>query len=166
MKIHIIGYYDHCNIGDEQYKLTFEYFINKMKPKTTYTLNFIDSDKLKLFNRNNFDLSSDIVIIGGGDILNDYFLDQILSIFDITKFYKKFFAISVGIPYIDIINTNKLSIFHTIYLRTKQDLNNLQINFNNINFEYCPDISYYLKEINSNDYTFYKLPKSIIKKYI
>ena len=96
--IFIIGYYNHHNIGDEQYKLTFNYTF-ELLGLTNYTTNYYDCDKLNELTVNN----NDIIVLGGGDVLNDYFVDKLIE-----KFYgksNKIFAISVGIPYKSIIET-------------------------------------------------------------
>jgi hypothetical protein len=53
--------------------------------------------------------STDIIILGGGDILNNYFMDQINKTF--ANKTNVIVAASVGMPYIDILlNTDKLNI--------------------------------------------------------
>ena len=75
--IYVIGYYDHENLGDETYKLTFNYIFDTFLPKTDlqhYNIEFLDCDKINL---KKF-IDSDIIVLGGGDIINEYFLDQII----------------------------------------------------------------------------------------
>lgn len=59
-KVNVLGWYNHGNIGDESYKLSFPLVLRQ-------NLEFID----KLSN------SRDICILGGGDVLDGYFLKQI-----------------------------------------------------------------------------------------
>lgn len=141
-QIYVIGYYEHYNIGDEQYKNTFNYIFNKFL--SDYDIKYIDCDiiELKEFNE------SDIIILGGGDILNEYFIDKIINKFKNTK--NKIIGVSVGIPYVDIIiNTNKLNIIDYIFVRTKQDVKLLKEYFNSDRILYLPDISYYLLKCES-----------------
>jgi len=49
LKIFVIGYFEHANLGDESYKLTFEYFFKKYLVNCNYTLNFINCDKLQQY---------------------------------------------------------------------------------------------------------------------
>ena len=145
--IYIIGYYGHANSGDEQYRLTFKYIFDTYLPPSNikYTIIHIDCDIIvdRVFNDN------DIIILGGGDILTDYFLDQIILKFRNKP--NKILAVSVGIPYIDIvINTNKLYIIDYIFLRTKQDLDIVKKYFHPQKIYYIPDISYFLLNIKND----------------
>lgn len=132
----VIGYYDHGNIGDEQYKLTIPLFMKMyMNIKDEYT--FIDCDQLN----SDFKVyDSDLIIFGGGDVLNDYFMKK-LNLFKNNKII----ALSVGIPFLldNKGNDIDLCVFDKVYLRTTQD-----IKYYNVN--YIPDLSWYLRYIKSN----------------
>lgn len=147
INIYIIGYYGHNNMGDCQYETTFTYFLNTFLPKNdihSYNILFVDCDKIKLYSF----IDTDIIILGGGDVLNEYFLDQIIFKFKNKK--NKILSISVGIPYINfIINTNKLNIIDYIFVRTKQDIELFKEYFNTNRIFYLPDISFYLPYINT-----------------
>ncbi|NDA63694.1 MAG: hypothetical protein EBX50_16930, partial [Chitinophagia bacterium] len=150
-EIVIIGYYDHLNVGDEQYKDTFIYLIKYILGIKDYGISFIDCDKLsKYANKIN---DNDIIIAGGGDILNDYFIDTIIKVFNGRK--NTLYAISVGIPYTSILTSNKLHIFHSIFIRSYQDVTILKEYYNNVYF--IPDISFLLNESNSICNTNYTL---------
>lgn len=140
--IYVIGYFGHGNLGDEQYKITFNFIFNTFLPKNdlnNYNINYLDCDTIKKHEFND----TDIIILGGGDILNDYFLDKVILKFRNKP--NKIIAVSVGIPYIDIIiNTNKLNIIDYIFVRTKQDLDLFKEYFHVHRIFYLPDISYYL----------------------
>ena len=140
--IYVIGYFGHGNLGDEQYRITFNFIFNTFLPKNdlnNYNIHYIDCDTIKLHDFN----ETDIIILGGGDILNDYFLDKVILKFRNKP--NKIIAVSVGIPYIDIIiNTNKLNIIDYIFVRTKQDLDLFKEYFHVHRIFYLPDISYYL----------------------
>lgn len=138
INFNIIGYYGHNNIGDEQYKLSFESFFSKVfnNSDILYNLNFYDCDKI---NSNEFN-EDDVIILGGGDILNDYFLDKIISKFKGTS--NKIIAVSVGLPYPSVLtDTNKINIIDYIILRTKQDLSLFENYFHQHRIMYLPDIS-------------------------
>lgn len=140
--IYVIGYFGHENLGDETYKVTFNFIFNTFLPKNdlnNYKIHYIDCDTIKLHDFSD----TDIIILGGGDILNDYFLDKVILKFRNKP--NKIIAVSVGIPYIDlIINTNKLNIIDYIFVRTKQDLELFKEYFHVHRIFYLPDISYYL----------------------
>ena len=153
MNIKVIGYYEHNNLGDDQYLISFKNLLNKLR--LFYNIEFIDCDKIidKYFNDN------DIIILGGGDVLNNYFIDKIIQKFNNKP--NKIIAISVGIPYTDILKTKKLQIFDHIFIRTKQDIE-LISNYYDINsITYIPDISCNL-EYKENNY-FHELKE--IKKH-
>ena len=148
-RIIIVGYYNHDNLGDEQYKETFEYMLDKyLSLKKNYEIKFIDCDSLSTIHI----LETDVIILGGGDILNFYFIDKIYAIFHNKP--NKILAVSVGLPYSDIlINTNKLNIIDYIFIRTKKDIPLFSKYFLKERIIYLPDISFYVtRTISSKKY--------------
>jgi polysaccharide pyruvyl transferase WcaK-like protein len=130
----IIGYYNHYNLGDDQYMLSF---INLFKFIKYNSIKFVDCDKI--FNTEIKD--TDIIILGGGDVLNNYFINNINIKFENKP--NKLFAVSVGLPYTYILtDTGKLNIFDHIFIRSKQDISLFSKYYKNIS--YIPDISYNL----------------------
>jgi polysaccharide pyruvyl transferase WcaK-like protein len=76
--IFVIGYFGHGNTGDQQYIHSFDYvFKTFLSTYEKYNIQYLDCDQIKT---KHFD-DSDIIILGGGDILNNYFLDQIIAKF-------------------------------------------------------------------------------------
>ena len=74
--LNIVGYIGHNNEGDDQYHISFNVLFGRY-----YNLNFIDCDKLK-----DTQIPEDeIIIFGGGDILNLYFLDELNKYFKNKK---------------------------------------------------------------------------------
>jgi hypothetical protein len=133
----IVGYYDHYNLGDEQYKITFNLLLGDK-----YNIKHLDCDKL---NKKDIDQNT-IIILGGGDVLNEYFLDKLNNILD-KEHKNKVLAVSVGLPYNNILtNTNKLSILDYIFVRTEQDLGLFKKYFDPNRIIYLPDISLLLKK--------------------
>jgi polysaccharide pyruvyl transferase WcaK-like protein len=151
--IFVIGYYNHNNIGDCQYKLTFNYIIKKYLDN--FKINFIDCDTLQC---KEF-LETDVILVGGGDVLNDYFVDKIIEKFKAKP--NKIIAVSVGIPYTSILNSNKLDIFDYIFIRTRQDLQLLGCHFNSERVMYLPDLSYFLNSITTNIDTLRMIQKKL-----
>lgn len=131
MSIYVIGYYGHCNFGDEQYKESFKILLQRED------IQFIDCDCIHNFIFND----TDIIILGGGDVLNNYFINPLYSKFNGKP--NKIIAISVGIPYLDIVLSNykKLEIFSAIYTRSYQDITLLCDYFPREHIYYLPDIS-------------------------
>lgn len=145
--IYVVGYFGHENIGDEQYKITYEYVLKNFLPNfNVYNLQFIDCDHIS----DTTFLDSDIILLGGGDVLNDYFLDEIILKF--TNKPNKILAVSVGIPYTDIlVNTNKLHIIDYIFVRTQQDVQMLQKHVSPERVLYIPDLSIFLSTLTNTN---------------
>lgn len=143
-KIIVTGYFNHHNLGDDQYLLSFNYIFETYLPnKIDYTIVFIDCDDII----NHLIKDTDIIVVGGGDILNDYFLDKLIMKFNRKP--NKIIAVSVGLPYKHIlVNTCKLSILDYIFLRTTQDMELFREHFCSQRLFYMPDISYFLTKIN------------------
>ena len=149
LKIFVIGYYEHANLGDESYKLTFEYFLKKYLVNCDYKLNFINCDKLQHYT---FE-ETDIIILGGGDVLNNYFLDKLIEKFNNKA--NKIIAVSVGLPYINLLKTNKLEILDYIFIRSEQDIELFSEYVDKTRIKYIHDLSMYIQDIklkNSEDY--------------
>lgn len=138
--IFVIGYFGHGNTGDEQYRHTFDYVFKTFLPNSnTHNIQYLDCDKIKEQQFND----SDVIILGGGDILNNYFLDKIIATF-INK-PNKIIAVSVGVPYLDILeNTNKLNIIDYIFVRSQQDIALFKRYFHPHRIFFLPDLSYFL----------------------
>lgn len=146
IRIFIIGYFGHSNTGDQQYLLTFDYiFKHFLITHENYITHYLDCDHVKITQFKD----TDIIILGGGDILNNYFLDQIISKF-LDK-PNKIIAVSVGLPYTDIIiNTNKLNIIDYIFVRTQQDLELFKTYFHPHRIFFLPDLSFFLLNIHTH----------------
>ena len=124
LQILVIGYYGHYNLGDEQYKDTILYLLKRVfyKKRVLPDITFIDCDKLMSYPVQ----PNTAVILGGGDVLNHYFLDSLWTKFSEESRPLSIIALSVGIPYDDIFiqpeQRKKLEIFDHIFLRTLQDI--------------------------------------------
>ena len=145
LSLKIIGYYNHCNVGDEQYKHSIKILFSTYLPKEyKYTIDFYDCDKI---NSLQF-LESDIIIVGGGDVLNSYFINKIYDKFNNKK--NLIIALSVGIPYINMLVENKkLHIIDYIFLRTSIDIEMFYKYIGKDRVFYLPDLSILLTK---NDY--------------
>jgi polysaccharide pyruvyl transferase WcaK-like protein len=136
MNILFLGYYNHNNMGDDYFEFIFQkMFIN-------YNIYFIDPNDLKIINKN-----IDILVCGGGDIINDYFMNKIVSLkYDYEETNNKkllTYAISVGITYKLSIYQDKvhyLDIFDYFIVRNKTDANILLSRYDQQYVKYIPDI--------------------------
>lgn len=169
----VVGYYGHYNLGDEQYKTTIQHILKQIFQSSNRRfvedfIDFIDCDRLL-----DYDVPPNtVILLGGGDVLNHYFLDKLNHKFpteDIIKYKYRIIAFSVGIPYNDIFilpeQNKKLRIFDAIFLRTRQDIPLFSEYFPAEKLFYLPDTSCFVLDIfknkktmetnNSNYYTSY-----------
>lgn len=133
MNFLIIGYYDRSNLGDESYKITFpKYF-----PNFNFTFISIDDCKNKL---SSFYDDFDGIIVGGGDLFNDYFY----NIYDhILEHFKKIkIAVSVGIPFSP--NFKYLRHFDHVFIRNYEDLRSVQKMIGSTKVHFMPDLAFTL----------------------
>jgi polysaccharide pyruvyl transferase WcaK-like protein len=96
-KVNVLGWYNHGNIGDESYKLAFPLVLHE-------NLQFIDK----------LSYPKDICILGGGDVLGGYFLEQISCA-------KRKVALSVSLS--DNIKKETLDLFDLICVRDTKSAN-------------------------------------------
>lgn len=137
--IFVVGYYNKENIGDDQYTMTIEYFLKKyFKDCKVVFVNCDDFYKIKV-------QKSDLIVVGGGDVLNDYFMDKIIK--TVSKLDNVIIGLSCGIPYKNIVYTKKLEIFNYIICRSKTDYELLSTQINENKLLYLPDFSVFLKGV-------------------
>jgi hypothetical protein len=147
LKFKVIGYYDHNNIGDSQYKLTITFFLYKLNLlNSTEDISFIDCDTLTDQNNVSNLNPEDIYIIGGGDVLCEYFINT-LDFFNNQKFNStKIISLSSGVPYINFSIIKKLNFIDYFFVRSKKDEIKLSVFYPNRVF-YLQDMSFLLKEV-------------------
>lgn len=127
MNILVLGFYDRHNLGDESYKHSFK---NIIKGKLT----FVCIDDMK---DNNNISNYDVIILGGGDIINDYFNKHIQKILHNYKGLK--IAFSVGFPYPSLIKSEYLNIYDYVFTRNECDVLALQKVIGSVKARYMPD---------------------------
>jgi hypothetical protein len=144
----IVGNYNRNNLGDDQYRFAFQYIFETFLPDfKSYHIEYIHWESVKLYTFSDHD----IILLGGGNILNQEVLDAIHDKF--TGKSNKIIAVSVGIPSIEmVVNTEKLSIIDFIFVRALQDIKLLEIFYDKTRIFYLPDISYFLTNVYNNQY--------------
>lgn len=125
MNILILGYYNRNNLGDDLFKLVFGNILS-------HNLTFSNPDDIKKIPEN-----TDIVIVGGGDLINDYFMNKIRSLVNNTRI--PVYAIGVGFPYIELATPEYVNIFDVIITRTKCAYDKLK---DKVPIFYEPDLVY------------------------
>lgn len=130
IKIAILGYYGKKNLGDEAFMDSFHFLLKDSN------LEFfgVDIDK-------NIDVTShNIIICGGGDVINEYFLPKFEKILDGSNSIKLFYG--VGIPYTSYISLKTFKNINHIFLRNACDIPLVSFYSNNV--KYIPDIVFSL----------------------
>jgi polysaccharide pyruvyl transferase WcaK-like protein len=140
MNIVILGYYSHGNYGDDLFEVIFK------KLYSEHNLSFYDPNKLSSIPE-----STDIIICGGGDIINDWFMEQIskLKIRAEQKANRRIptYAISIGVTFKKSIPSDKpyyLDIFDYWIVRNKIDVTILKTRYPEENIIYVPDVVHLL----------------------
>jgi hypothetical protein len=135
MTILILGFYDKQNLGDNLFIPVFQHILGD-------NLIFESIDSF-----NDYTKLPDVIVCGGGDIINDYFIQKIRAIVHRLQSKSKkpipVYAIGVGFPYPSLINENYLDIFDFILTRNKS----IQLPYPKIIS--IPDLVTYLPEVFS-----------------
>jgi hypothetical protein len=129
-----MGYYDRCNIGDEIYK--------EVIPKLLVNCNIVCvsiDDLLSLCNPIQY---YDIVFIGGGDLVNDYFMNKMQQL--LKTYTGRVYGLSLGIPFLSCCHY--LHIFDHVIVRSYHDYTIASKEIGAKNVSYFPDFSVTLCE--------------------
>lgn len=144
MKILIYGYYSKNNFGDDLFEIVFK----KHFAKLDHDIYITSPPKLK-----NITADIDIIICGGGDIINEYFMRAIIAFKRERELtYNKYipiYAVSVGLTYPghikrDIINY--MDIFDHCIVRNKHDYLLLLERYGSSHVDYLPDLAFLLHD--------------------
>lgn len=116
--ITVLGYYSKANLGDDLFESIFRYVAEHRLHKRVYILNPASTSVLPP--------DTGVVVCGGGDLLNDYFLSRIMTILENSNFFTTnrvpLYAVGVGMQYPNMVqDTNKLDIFDRFYVRNRSD---------------------------------------------
>lgn len=138
MQIKVIGYYYHFNFGDDQYQDSIRTFFTMYLPiNVRATMDFIDCDTIENIH---FD-SDDIIVIGGGDLLNKYFVSTLYNKFQNSQ--NTVIVLSAGLPFTSYIDelVAKLSFVSYFFIRSMQDIKLFKNAFGESKVSYIPDLS-------------------------
>ena len=136
LNIVIYGYYSMKNLGDEMFEYVFS---NLLK---NHNIIFQNPNQLKEIPEN-----TDLLLCGGGDIVNDYFMLPLIKIKDIwEKKYEKnlvCYAVSFGLSFPDQIvkgSTHYLDIFDKYIVRNQSDYALLKVRYGEKYVKYLDDL--------------------------
>src|SRR3990172_9267120 len=115
LKILILGYYHRHNLGDDLFEVIFKQILS------VHQLTFANADQLDQIPND-----TNLIICGGGDLINDYFMKEINRLVD--RFYREhqnklpIYAIGVGFPYPQLITEDYLKVFDLILTRNQAQI--------------------------------------------
>ena len=128
-KLLVIGYYNKNNLGDEAYKEVMGKFF------PNYDLTFVGSRRLGEIEPKEYEA----VVVGGGDIINDYFNDDIRPF--LIEFRGPKIAFSIGIPFPSLIKEKYLGHFDHVFTRNYEDIRDIQELLGSTRSHFIPDIA-------------------------
>ncbi len=142
----IVGYYNSGNAGDDAYIQAIPYIIG-----TNNIYKFVNINLLKITSLQYSEgLQYDIVMLGGGDVINNYFLDIFIEWWtNVTSISIKppLYAFSIGVPYPSQIDEGRLDIFDMIFVRHDDYVSQLENRFQNNNIFLMPDAVFSLYQL-------------------
>ncbi len=128
----VLGYYDRANLGDEAYKLSFR----KYFPNCSFT--FVCVDDACNISTSKYN----VLMVGGGDIINDYFNKKIKNI--VENFVGIKLAVSIGIPFPCLITEQYFKQYDHVFTRNYEDLRRLQELMGCEKAHFLPDLAFVL----------------------
>lgn len=139
INILVFGYYNRQNWGDDVFKYIFESYI--FKDSSKYNLKFKNLDDVAVETESY--VSIDRVIIGGGDVINEYFFSD-----EKVQAFRKLFVgipvyfVGVGLTYPNAINL--MDIGDYFFMRNRTDYNLVRSRYTENYCTMIPDIAFNL----------------------
>lgn len=123
-RIICLGYYGQHNLGDECFKIVLQNLLAQAAPEcqNVVFLNPHGGESLDTLRDMIHDKSTIAVIVGGGDLIRDFWMPKIRLL--LVDFDRPKLALSVGISYPDC--APYLKHFDSIIVRSKEDLSMIQ----------------------------------------
>ena len=129
----IIGYFHRNNLGDDAFEHVWRIYMKSNFPNVNYQITNLDDISF-------IDPSVSLVLFGGGDLINDYFIPKLWNLMkDVTV---PCYAIGVGIPYPKLIDENYLDKFDYIIHRSQIDHYKLSQKYSSNKYHWYPDLTY------------------------
>ena len=139
MNIFILGYYHSNNLGDDLFEVVFRRLLSD------HHLTFGTPGEYSTLPK-----ETQVVILGGGDVLNDYFLDDLQNVLEKSLWYKgPVYGIGMGIGFPSTVDKGYLDLFDYIILRSKSDVETLQKVMKPLSIDYFPDLVFTLCDPSS-----------------
>lgn len=139
MLIIIYGYYRRRNAGDDQYEETLRAFLEETGDSNPDVVFVTPDDYCRL---DDLLPKAQLLIVGGGDVLNKWFLVPLQTVLDKMKTPRPLvISLSTGIPYPSIIEEGYLDCIDRFFLRSKADLPAMRARFGEDFVKFLPDMS-------------------------
>lgn len=131
--ITVFGWFNQKNFGDDLFVYMFEKILYQHKVEFVSPIEppSLDCEK------------TDIVIFGGGDLINDFFINK-FKIF-VEGFKGPIYGIGLGIPYPSYVLPDTFNKFHYVSIRSEKDTEDIN-QHHKTNFYYSPDLVFGLPE--------------------
>lgn len=124
----VLGFYDRKNIGDEAYKSVIASIAYPNNVWFKCIDDIVDTELPE---------GIDTVFLGGGDIINDYFMSKVCSY--LRNFTGRIYGVSIGIPYESC--AHYLQIFDHVFVRSMNDYMICCKEIGEVNVSYYPDLA-------------------------
>lgn len=143
-KIIVLGYYGKSNYGDECFK---QVFLKYLSSPFDFVFDFVNPEN-PLPN-----IGPDVrcVVVGGGDLINSYFLDRLKPFFDTCPC--PIYAVGIGFPFPNMIEEDWLSRFDYIIHRTQSCHERLVKALGPNRVLFCPDLVWMMSSTLTIDTT-------------
>jgi hypothetical protein len=128
MKYIVCGFYNHHNLGDDMFKIAFKQLLPNDSLDFVEIVS-INNDMLK---------SYDAVIVGGGDLMNDFYGNKFKEVLSKYNGYK--IAIGVGFSFEACTTREYINYFDDIMIRNKTDIIPISKYLGTIHTHSIPDI--------------------------
>lgn len=145
--VQVVGWYHRKNLGDDVFEYVFKKFFENEYPTCNYNIKNINEIE-KISN------DTDVVLFGGGDLINDYFMKKFWTITDNAKQYPVY-AVSIGIPYPKLIDEGYLDSFDYIIHRNQTDNGELVEKYGDQRVKHFPDLAMLLPKYSDKNATNY-----------
>lgn len=137
----ITGFFHRHNFGDDLFEWVYRKFFETDPRLKRFKPHYVATDDIHHLNIVELKTSCACIVLAGGDVLNDYFLRKIKWLLQQFGSSVPVVAMSVGVPYIDIISEAKLDFLSAIVGRAKGDVRLLRSRYDNQCVWYQPDVA-------------------------
>lgn len=139
-KILILGFYDRHNLGDDCFKAVFQKLF-QLAQFSDCDVTIICSDDCQTINAD-----VDVLIIGGGCVLNNYFIGKIIKLCSQSHYKGKIITYSSGLDSHEMILTGQLDIIDHFIIRNPTDAKILTDRYGVEYVTYVPDLIFNIKD--------------------